>query len=212
MERLIVLGGTFDPIHNGHMQLANKLFDIFQTQITFMPTGIPPYKAPPKATNKQRIDMLKLAIDNNSKFTIDTREITASEYWYSHKTLNHLRKEYGNNLPIYFVIGGDSLITMHTWHFWNELPGLANFVVAKRGGYDISKLESNELSELVNNNSSHDFSDLDKTSGTFYLMDFIPQNISSTLIRKTAKDRQDISGMVPEKVAAYIKEQQLYLE
>ena len=211
-DKLVILGGTFDPVHNGHMQMATRLYDIFKSKITFIPTGIPTYKAPPQATNTQRLEMLKLAIDNNPNYQIDTREITADHYYYSHKTLTELRNIVGYSIPIFYLIGGDSLLTLHTWHYWKDLLDLANLVIANRSGYDLTKFDSPDLAQEFERRKTVDLSDHSHAGGKIYLLNYTPQNVSSTYIRRQIQQGQEISGLVPPAVAKYIQQQQLYLD
>ena len=211
-DKIVILGGTFDPVHNGHMQLAAKLYEVFKTKITFMPTGIPPHKAPPQASDKQRLEMLELALAANPNYQIDSREIDAGDFCYTYKTLNNLRAEVGMEVPVFFLLGGDSLLTLHTWHYWNTLLGLTNFVVAWRSGYSAAQIESAELAAAFAKHKTFDFTNVSRPYGQFYVLDFTPQNVSSTIIRQQVNSGLNISTLVPEAVAAYIKQQQLYLK
>ena len=210
VEKLVILGGTFDPVHNGHMQMAARLYAIFNCKVTFIPTGIPPYKAPPQATSEQRLEMLKLAIANNPNYQIDTREITADHYYYSHKTLTELRTVVGDKIPIFYIIGGDSLLTLHTWHYWKDLFDLANLVIANRSGYDLTKFDSPDLAQEFERRKTESLIDLSPSSGKIYLLNYTPQNVSSTFIRRQIQQHQDIYGLVPLAVAEYIQQQHLY--
>src|SRR3989338_3213867 len=106
MPNLIILGGAFDPIHTGHLAIANTLYDKFKTPITFLPTnGTPPYKPALKTSNKERLDMLHLAISTNPQFILDTFEINQTEYSCSYKTLKYMRDQYTKDMAIFFLIG-----------------------------------------------------------------------------------------------------------
>lgn len=209
--KIVILGGTFDPIHNGHIQLADKLYEVFNTPITFMPTGIPPHKAPPLATDRQRLEMLELAIATNStKFQIERMEIEANDFGYTYRTMEQLRQKVGWEIPIYFLIGGDSLLTLDTWHHWETIIDKVNFVVAWREGYSLAQMTSQALIDIFNKNRSDDLSYLNSTNGKFYELNFTPQNVSSTMIRKRVHDGLDISDLVPQAVADYIIQHKIY--
>lgn len=209
-DKIVILGGTFDPIHNGHIQLAEKLYEVFKTPITFMPTGIPPHKAPPIATDHQRLEMLELAIANNSKFQIERMEIDANDFGYTYRTMEQLRQKVGKDIPIYFLIGGDSLLTLDTWHYWETILDKVNFVVAWREVYSLEQMTSDALINVFNKNKSNDLSCINSANGIFYELNFTPQNVSSTMIRKRAHDGLNISDLVPLAVADYITCHNLY--
>lgn len=210
MDRVIIFGGTFDPIHNGHIALANKLVEVFNAPITFMPNNVPSYKAQPTTTKQQRLAMLKLALINNPQFIIDERELKENKYTYSYKILTQLRNEIGSAIPLYFVIGGDSLISLDTWDYWNLIPNLTNFIVVNRSGYDIINLQAGKLNNLFQKHKTNNFNDLTIPYGKFYMLDFTPPDISSTIIRKKIKSGEDITEMLPVAVADYIKQYKLY--
>ncbi|MBP9741824.1 MAG: nicotinate-nucleotide adenylyltransferase [Burkholderiales bacterium] len=210
MDKIIIFGGTFDPIHNGHIALANKLVEVFKTPVTFMPNNVPSYKAQPATTKQQRLAMLKLALLNNPQFIIDERELKEDNYTYSHRILTQLRNEIGNATPLYFVIGGDSLISLDTWDYWDLLLNLTNFIVVNRSGYNIINLKPGKLNNLFQQCKTDNFNDLTIPHGKFYVLDFTPPDISSTIIRKKVNSGEDINHMLPIAVANYIQKYQLY--
>lgn len=117
---IILLGGTFDPVHNGHIALANMLYTIFQHPITILPTNLPPYKQTPTTTSSQRLEMLNLAFGTNSKFFINTSELEQDIYCCTYKTLSNMRQQLGFDIPIFFLIGSDSLLNLDTWDNWQS--------------------------------------------------------------------------------------------
>ena len=153
---IIIFGGTFDPVHLGHIALAHKLYDVFNQPIIILPTNNPPYKPATGSTVHQRLDMLKLAFNHDSRFIIDTREIFSSEYSCTYKTLKAIRKEVGFDIPIFFLIGSDSLITLDTWDNWLELFNLTNFIVAQRPDYNQNKVTNLTLLNEINTRTVHD--------------------------------------------------------
>ena len=93
MKPLIIFGGTFDPIHNGHLKIAHRVYEEFKIPITFMPTAIPNYKAKPLATDKERLEMLEIPINHDPNLLLDRFEIDQKTYSPSHKTLNYFRQK-----------------------------------------------------------------------------------------------------------------------
>ncbi len=210
LDKVVIIGGTFDPIHIGHLEIANHLLSIFNTKITFMPTSIPNYKPPPKASNVDRLNMLQLAIDGQSNFQIDTREIIATNYCPTHQTLSEIRNEIGSDIPLYFLIGSDSLQNLDSWDYWDKLPDITHFIITNRSGYNTTDITSSELKMLYNQCQRHEF-EVHKNNGNFYILNFTPTDISSTTIRNKVKNHEDIKPYVTQSVASYIEKHHLYL-
>lgn len=205
----IIIGGTFDPVHNGHIQLANALYKRFKQEIVFVPTAAPNYKSRPSTTAKQRLDMLKLALKDNSHFIIDSCEIFQSDYIPTVKSLQMLRKKIGRTMPIYFLIGEDSLLSLDTWDNWRSLFDLTNFIIAMRPGYKLEQM-SYSLKEEYNKRITESEADLMTSHGQIYILDFAPVDISSTQIRSNIINGLPIDKMVDPGVAKYISENKLY--
>lgn len=210
MKECILFGGTFDPIHNGHMAIAAKLHEVFNHQVTFLPTGIPPYKPPSQVLPIERLTMLQLAIGHTNKFAIDTLEIEQDTFCYTYKTLSLIRQQIGIATPLFFVIGSDSLITLNTWDNWQSLFNLTNFIIVHRTGYNSNNMPLELRHEFYQRVTSNLSEFKKSTSGKFYLLDFNPMNISSTKIRLDIKHNLAIKKYVPLKVQQYILEHNLY--
>ena len=209
--KLVIFGGGFDPIHNGHLYIAQLVAQNLHSQILFMPTNkITTYKGNLNATNTQRLHMLELAIRDKPNFKIDTREIDAKEYWYSYKTLTTLRKEYGPNTAMYFIIGADALIGLTTWEYWNQLLSLTNFIIINRTGYPYNLITDTALNSYIYTNTISNLTLDTQNYGKCYFMDITPPNISSTAIRQLVQSHQSISNYVPSTVAQYIHTHQIY--
>ena len=117
-----ILGGTFNPIHNGHLHIAERLLKSLDFQeIRFMPAAIPAIKDAPIISAKQRADMVKLAILDHPKLKIDLRELQRSGPSYTIDSLISLRQELGEKVSICWLIGSDAFAKLNTWHRWNEL-------------------------------------------------------------------------------------------
>ena len=131
---LVLYGGTFDPVHLGHLAIARAARDLLDGPIHFMPAADPPHRTPPGAGASQRAAMLSLAIADEPDFHIDLRELRREGPNYSVETLRALRAEQGEGLPVALLIGADSLLGLPTWREWQALFDLAHFVVADRPG------------------------------------------------------------------------------
>ena len=131
-----VFGGTFDPIHFGHLRLAQEIAEsVRMAEVRFMPGGTPPHRAAPQVTAQQRMEMVLLATAGNPLFTVDGREVSRSGPGYTVDTLTELRREIGDKRPLCLLLGADAFIELATWHRWHELFKLAHLIVAHRPGF-----------------------------------------------------------------------------
>ncbi len=132
-------GGTFDPVHFGHLRLATELAETFRLeQVIFLPAGLPYHRGrAAHATNEERLTMLKLATGRDARFDVDDRELRRDGPTYSYDTLAEIRRERGPDRPLVFLTGSDAFAQIHTWHRWTELFDLAHFVVAIRASDEV---------------------------------------------------------------------------
>ena len=131
-----ILGGTFDPVHFGHLRLAQEIGEMLRlAEVRFVPSGTPPHRTAPRVTPQQRLEMVRLAIADNPLFTADGREVTRSGPGYTFDTLTELRRELGATRPLCVLLGADAFLELATWHRWHELFGLAHLIVAHRPGF-----------------------------------------------------------------------------
>lgn len=205
----VIMGGTFDPVHNGHILLAKALHQTFGQPVVFVPTAPPNYKKAPKTTPTQRLEMLKLAIDDDPHFIIDSHEMFEQNYTPTVESLKALREKIGYAKPIYFLIGEDSLVSLDSWNNWQELFNLTNFVVAMRPGYSLDQMSEQLKLEYIKRNTD-DIKKLTQPYGHIYILNFSPLDISSTKIRNNCRQGLPIAHMVTTKVAKYIKDNKLY--
>jgi nicotinate-nucleotide adenylyltransferase len=130
-----ILGGTFDPIHFGHLRLAQELADVAgAARVLFIPAGVPPHRAAPHAAAAQRLAMVRLAVAGNPRFAVDERELRRAGPSYTVDTLAALRDELGPACPLCLLLGSDAFAALPTWHRWEALFGLAHILVAHRPG------------------------------------------------------------------------------
>jgi nicotinate-nucleotide adenylyltransferase len=135
MSLRICYGGTFDPIHDGHIAIADFARKTCDADIYFIPSADPPHRKRPLASARQRADMLQIAIANEAQFFLDLRELHRDKPSYTIDTLRDIRAEIGPQVPLAWLIGADAFANLHTWHEWEALFDLAHFVVAERPGY-----------------------------------------------------------------------------
>ena len=206
-----ILGGTFNPIHNGHLRLAERLEQTlaFET-VRFMPAAIPALKDMPNVSAEQRADKVKLAIFDHSTFQIDTRELERSGPSYSIDSLVSLRKELGDKVSISWLIGSDAFAKLNTWHRWNELLDHCHFVVVKRPHSEDLTWNA-EIHSLVELHQTNDVNVLkNSASGKILIQKIATLDISSTQIREQIASKTNVSDVMPKSVINYIQQHQLY--
>lgn len=210
MQKQIFFGGTFDPIHNGHINLALYISNLFQQKVKLLPlSGQPNYKNAPQATLNQRLNMLEIIANKYShNIEIDYNEANLSTYSPTVCTLRRLRKIYGDDTHFYFIIGGDSLVNLDSWDEWEQLFELTNFIVALRPDYPLDRM-SEQLAMQVQPRLCHDIEN-NSSSGAVILTHFEPINISSTEIRNKFLHQQSVNNIIDTDILDFITTNHLY--
>ncbi len=209
-----ILGGTFDPIHYGHLRLAEEMLELAHLQkIYFIPAGTPPHRESPQVSAQHRSAMVKLAIADQPAFVLDSREVERITPCYTVDTLRELRAELGMALPLCLLMGGDAFLQLHTWHEWEQLFDLAHIVVGYRPGFTLvdrihtatPALRSHYQQRLCNAD------DLSQHPAGGIVELAIPKlEISATLIRSRVAENRSIRYLLPNAVADYIHQHHLY--
>lgn len=213
--KLGVLGGTFDPVHRGHLAVAEKAQKRFNLDsVVFIPAAQPPHKPNYIISSfKDRLAMLEQAITGHPLFYISRLEAERQGPSYSVDTLAELRNVLGEKGEIYFIIGMDAFTEISTWKQYERLLHFADFVVVDRPAQCRERLA--EVVRQWFNNYSYDAQKgvwtAGPAAGKIYPMDMEPVPVSSTQIREMVKKGRRITGLVPEKVAEYIKKNDLYI-
>jgi len=205
-----ILGGTFDPIHNGHLRPCLDLLQQLElAEIKLLPNHIPPHKAVPGSSSAHRLAMVELAVQDCPEITIDERELRRDKASYTIDTLIELAQDYPDT-PICFLIGMDSLNSLHTWYRWQELLDYCHLVVSYRPGYQFElATEVQAIFERVkttDHNTIHS-----QRHGHILLWPSTQLDISATRIRFLIKNQQNPMFLLPEKVLTYIKHHNLYI-
>ncbi len=203
-----ILGGTFDPIHYGHL---NAAWHVYQTldlnELRFMPCHRPPHRIAPNVSTDHRINMLKLAIQNIPGFVIDKRELNTDRISYTVDSLTDIRNEVGNT-PICLLLGYDAFNQLATWHQPLKLIQLAHIVVVNR--HDNLSPENDFIKELL----THEVNDPQKlkshSAGFVYFTNNTQLDISATEIRKMFAEDKSPKFLLPDLVLDYIKKNNLY--
>jgi nicotinate-nucleotide adenylyltransferase len=145
----VYYGGTFDPVHEGHMAVARAARDALAATVYLVPAADPPHKGPTHADAEQRARMLDIAIAGERGLRVDRRELHRDGPSYTVDTLTQVRAELGPQAPLAWLVGGDSLDTLHTWHRWRELFELAHIVAVQRPGSHVDAASLAHASPLV---------------------------------------------------------------
>jgi nicotinate-nucleotide adenylyltransferase len=209
-----ILGGTFDPIHYGHLRLAEEMLEQANLQqILFIPAGTPPHRDPPQVSAQHRSAMVRLAIADQPAFVLDGREVNRTTPCYTVDTLRELRAELGAAQPLCLLMGGDAFLQLHTWHEWERLFGLAHIVVGSRPGFTLDERIHAATPALRQHYQQRlcaaDTLSKQPAGGIAELA--IPElEISATLIRSRVADNRSIRYLLPNTVAEYIHQHHLY--
>lgn len=195
-----IMGGTFDPIHKGHLMLGEYAKELYKLdEIWFMPNGNPPHKLNSniESQTNHRVEMVKLAIGDYDNFKIQLYEVERTEVNYSYLTMQHFNEKYPND-EFYFIIGADSLFAFETWKHPELLVKTCKILAAYRDGKNTSEME--EQIQYLNQ----------KYGAEILLLNTPNVDISSSGIRRMIKDNEDISNLVPETVFSYIQSNNLF--
>lgn len=208
-----ILGGTFDPIHFGHLRMAQELYEDLQLAgVCFTPAASPPHRDQPQSAATHRVAMARLAIAGNPAFTLDTRELHRPGPSYTIDTLTDLRVELGADIPLCLLIGSDAFLGLTTWHRWRELLGLAHIVVAHRPGAVPSEaVMVDELRTLWQKHRSDDPASLHTSpAGNILFRRITALDIAASAIRSTLRHGRSVRYLLPDAVSDYIQTHHLY--
>ncbi len=209
-----LFGGTFDPIHFGHLRLATELAEAFHLdKVVFLPAGLPYHRGrSAHATNEERLTMVKLATQRDARFDVDDRELNRDGNTYTYDTLAEIRKERGPAESLVFLTGSDSFAKIDTWHRWTELFDLAHFAVAIRA--DDAQWFSKGPGAFPKDAWPRITLNLRELSGSpagkIMTFSMTPIAISSTAIRALASEGASIRYLTPDPVVEYIRSHQIY--
>jgi len=210
-----ILGGTFDPIHFGHLRLAQELAQTLRLAgVRFVPSGTPPHRAAPHATTAQRVAMTRLAVTGNSLFSVDEREAGRSGPAYTFDTLSEIRSELGAAQPIVLLLGADAFLDFAAWHRWRELFGLAHVAVAHRPGFPVAQWRERMPQPLAREYTARLMQQPLAVhlapAGGIVVMPFTALDISATAIRELVRMGGSPRYLLPDPVLAYIEAEGLY--
>ncbi|MFB0935423.1 MAG: nicotinate-nucleotide adenylyltransferase [Propionivibrio sp.] len=212
-----VFGGTFDPIHFGHLRLAEEAADALQLErVRWIPAGQPALRDAPRVGPAQRLDMVRLAISGNPRFELDPAEVDAEQTSFTVPTLERLRRSgvCGPDRPLVLLAGADAFAGMAGWHRWEALFELAHVAVAHRPGYTI---EAKYLPPALADVFRRRFCDnprllRDTPAGRIVTFAMTPLDISATKIRTLLSKGLSVRYLMPDAVIAHIHDHRFYTE
>jgi len=210
VKPLGILGGTFDPIHYGHLRPAQEALRALDLgEIRVIPAAMPPHRRAPVASAAQRLRMAELAATDLPGFVVDDRELRRGGLSYTVLTLESFRQELGDR-PLCLLLGMDAFEGIETWHQWSRLPELAHLVVMTRPGWTFPAAAA--LPDWARDRAARDARELIRTAaGRVYFQSVTPQDISATRIREAIARGQPVNGLLPFAVLDYIRQNRLYV-
>jgi nicotinate-nucleotide adenylyltransferase len=212
---LVLFGGSFDPVHFGHLRIAQDTATALKLlEVRLIPAQQNVLRDQPGASAQHRLAMLQLAVAETSGLVVDDCELRRESASYTITTLEHFRAAYPNR-PLVWLIGVDAFLRIQSWHRANELFHFAHFIVLNRPGFATANVFSAAMNEVWQGRATSDASTLvSETHGRIYLHTVAPQAISATEIRnRIARGASDeaLSALLPRTVLAYIRANKLYL-
>jgi nicotinate-nucleotide adenylyltransferase len=210
-----IVGGTFDPIHYGHLRLAEELGEALKLdEVRFIPAGTPPHRSAPRASAQHRVAMARLAIAGNPRFALDERETGRAGPGYTYDTLAELRRESGDARPLLLLLGADAFLEFATWHRWHEIFGLAHLAVAHRPGFPTERWAERMPQPLAREYEARlvrqPLATHLQPAGGIIVLPFTALDLSATAIRDMLAAGASPRYLLPSSVLDYIRQHHLY--
>jgi nicotinate-nucleotide adenylyltransferase len=210
-----ILGGTFDPIHYGHLRLAQEVADKLRLSgVRFMPSGTPPHRSSPGALPADRLEMVRLGVAGNPLFSVDDRETLRTGPGYTVDTLTALRAEFGPAQSLVLLLGADAFLELATWSRWHQLFTLAHIAVAYRPGFPVDTWQSRMPQPLAAEYNARlmrqPLGVHMAPAGGIVVVPIAALDISATLIRDAMRAGANPRYLLPDQIIQYIQEHNLY--
>ena len=216
-RRAAIYGGTFDPVHNGHVEVARRVQKLFALdEVIFVPACVPPHKRNASITSAfHRFAMLALATEADERLSVSTIELDQPERPYAVETVARMREKLGSSHRLFFLMGADSWLEVTTWREWQRLLKLSDQIVMTRPGYALkeSSVDGARIIDTRGLSAEQTTGLIDESSApaTFF-SDAVFEDVSATAIRAAARqgNAEELRQLVPAAVAAYIEKYELY--
>lgn len=210
LGHIAIFGGTFDPVHNGHLRMATEVAEqLACDEVKLIPAGIPPHREANQVAGNHRLAMLALAVEGDDKLTVDDCELKREGLSYSIDTVINMRGALGNNATLSLCMGIDAFNQLHTWHRWQELTDYAHVIVMTRPGFYLPK--GGEVFDWWHERIVHDVDELlAAPKGRVMSLELTPLSISSSDLRQRIGEGKSVRYLVPKAVKKYIEQHQLY--
>ena len=207
-----LMGGTFNPIHYGHLRMAQELAEsLHLDEVRFIPAANPPHKPEPKISARHRAAMVQLGIANNPVFRFDDRELRRSGASYTVDTLLSLRDEIGSETSLILLLGSDAFTKLNTWHRWQEIMPLCHIAIVQRPLTTANEALPKVLETFLHNHYTENAQELHESPAGWVTMQQITAlDISSTAIRDTIQNKHSARYLIPDSIIDYIQSHQLY--
>ena len=216
-KRIAIYGGTFDPVHSGHLEIARRVSQLFGIdEFLFVPARVAPHKQDREGLPAlHRYAMLALATRTDQRLSVSTFELDGQGQQYTVDTLFHFRSQFGESADLFFVMGADSWAEITTWREWRRLLTLANLIVVTRPGYEISAapVGAETAASIVDLRGATESAGAGEPGPQkIFVTDAVMLDVSATEIRRAARenDREKLNELVPLEVAEYIRKYRLY--
>lgn len=207
---LALLGGSFDPVHNGHLRMALEAAQALGAMVSLLPSGTPPHRTTPYATPAQRLAMIELALAGQKRITVDTRELSRTGPNYTVDTLQDVRAATGPERSLILIIGADQFAALDTWREWRSLFEFAHVAVLDRAG--VAATPPAAVAEFVASRWATDADAVkSRASGLAIRVDTTALDISASRIRADLAAARSPRWLLPDSVLGYIFAHRLYL-
>ncbi len=219
-KRIAIYGGTFDPVHLGHIEVAKRVSELFEIdELRFVPAQVAPHKLTlPVTPAIHRYAMLVLATQQDPRLRVSTFELDTPDRRYTVDTLAHFSSEFGESADLFFLMGADSWSEITTWRGWERMLALVNHIVVSRPGYDINLdlVNSSQRERIVDLRGSKQIPKVvnEAAGEKIFITDAVMLENSATQIRRALRedDWNQLTRLVPSPVADYIRKYELYRE
>jgi len=218
-QRIALYGGTFDPVHAGHLEIARRVAEVFDIEtVLFIPAQMAPHKLGRPVTEPiHRYAMLALATQDDPRLRISTFELEAPDRRYTVDTVEHFKREWGDSTELFFIMGADSWSEITTWREWERLLTMTNHIVVTRPGYEPSTTHVGAISERIEDLRNLEGvgalqGDVRDDGARIFLTDVVMKDVSATDIRRRASEGrfEELAGLLPGPVLEYIQKYRIY--